>query len=245
MQNEVVLLHGWGMNKQVWQLIEAELAVKLKRPVRALNLPGFGGESLPEAQYDLDSLIDSLDKLIQPNSVVIGWSLGGLVATKLAAKRPEKVSNLVLVSSNVQFCESGMWPGIKPDVLAQFKVQLAKNSRKTIERFLAIQAMGSEHAKADIKQIKTLLLQAPEPSDIALSAGLDILQNADLRDEFSSITCPIAGVFGRLDALVPIQVVDEMSKLNGEFNYKILPKASHAPFISHRQEFITYLKSVL
>ncbi|OCQ19613.1 pimeloyl-[acyl-carrier protein] methyl ester esterase [Pseudoalteromonas luteoviolacea] len=245
MQNEVVLLHGWGMNKQVWQLIETELAAELKRPVRALNLPGFGGEALPETHYDLDAIVESIDTFIQPNSIVIGWSLGGLVATRLAATRPDKVAHLVLVASNVQFCESDIWPGIKPDVLAQFKVQLAKDSRKTIERFLAIQAMGSEHAKADIKQIKALLLQAPEPAGTALSAGLDILQSTDLRHEFSKLTCPITGVFGRLDALVPAQVVDELSWLNGAFTHKILPKASHAPFISHRQEFITYLKSVL
>ncbi|TQF72974.1 pimeloyl-ACP methyl ester esterase BioH [Pseudoalteromonas luteoviolacea] len=245
MQSEVVLIHGWGMNQQVWQLVATELATELGRPVRALNLPGFGGEAQPNGSYDLDSVVEQISERIAPNSILVGWSLGGLVATKLASSKPEKVSHLVLVSSNVQFCESEQWPGIKAEVLAQFKEQLAKDSRKTIERFLAIQAMGSEHAKADIKQIKALLLQAPEPSDVALSAGLDILQTTDLRQEFSELKCQISGIFGRLDALVPVAVVEQLSELNHIFTHKVLSKASHAPFISHRQEFISYLKSVL
>ncbi|MCF2859611.1 pimeloyl-ACP methyl ester esterase BioH [Pseudoalteromonas sp. SMS1] len=245
MQSEVVLIHGWGMNQQVWQLVAADLSVALNRPVRSLNLPGFGGEALPSGAYDLDAVILHIEEHIQPNSIVVGWSLGGLVATKLAAMRPEKVSQLVLVSSNMQFCESEQWPGIKAEVLAQFKAQLSKDSRKTIERFLAIQAMGSEHAKADIKQIKELLLQAPEPSNSALSAGLDILQTTDLKKVFSELHCPVSGIFGRLDALVPATVAMKLSHINPSFQYKILPKASHAPFISHRLEFISYLKSVL
>ncbi|ESP91849.1 pimeloyl-ACP methyl ester esterase BioH [Pseudoalteromonas luteoviolacea] len=245
MQSEIVLLHGWGMNKEVWQLIEAALNDALGKPVKALNLPGFGGEPMPVDTYSLDVIVESLSNRIQPNSIVIGWSLGGLVATKLATLYPEKVASLVLVSSNAQFCEDEEWPGIKAQVLEQFKVQLAKDSRKTIERFLAIQAMGSEHAKADIKQLKELLFLASEPHDTALSAGLDILQSVDLRPDFANLKCPVYGIFGRLDSLVPQSVAAELSLINPQFSYEILPKASHAPFISHRDDFISYLKSVL
>ncbi|MDK1288976.1 pimeloyl-ACP methyl ester esterase BioH [Pseudoalteromonas umbrosa] len=245
MQREIVLLHGWGMNRGIWQLIEAQLSDALNMPVTALNLPGFGGEPMEMAHYNLEALAESVAAKVQPNSILVGWSLGGLVATKLAASYPEKVAHLILVASNIQFCENDMWPGIKAQVLEQFKAQLAKDSRKTIERFLAIQAMGSEHAKADIKQIKTLLLQAPEPQDIALSAGLDILQNTNLAAEFTQLKCPVNGIFGRLDALVPKDVAEALTQLNSNFSFEILPKASHAPFISHRDEFITYLKSVL
>lgn len=245
MQREIVLLHGWGMNKEVWQLIETELENVLGLSVKALNLPGFGGEPINSEAYELDTIVQTLANKVNENSIVVGWSLGGLVATKLAAAHPDKVAHLILVSSNIQFCEDDTWPGIKSQVLAQFKVQLAKDSKKTIERFLAIQAMGSEHAKGDIKQLKSLLFQAPEPQEMALSAGLDILQNTNLKSEFETLHCPVNGIFGRLDALVPPTVAAEMAKVNPQFGYEILPKASHAPFISHRNEFINYLKSIL
>ncbi|KKE83821.1 hypothetical protein N481_10680 [Pseudoalteromonas luteoviolacea S4047-1] len=233
------------MNKEVWQLIEVELKTAFNIPVKALNLPGFGGEPIKSEQYDLDTVVQSVADKVNANSIVVGWSLGGLVATRLATMYPDKVAHLILVSSNTQFCEDGTWPGIKGQVLEQFKAQLAKDSKKTIERFLAIQAMGSEHAKGDIKQLKSLLFQAPEPQEGALSAGLDILQNTDLKSEFAKLRCPMNGIFGRLDALVPPAVAAEMANINPQFGYEILPQASHAPFISHRDEFINYLKSTL
>ena len=94
--------------------------------------------------------------------------------------------------------------------------------------------MGSESARDDIKQLKQLLNQYSAPKIEALSTGLDILQNDDLRDLFAHCPVPIKGVFGRLDAL-----------LNTEFEYEVLDKASHAPFISHKSEFLSVVKSML
>ena len=115
---------------------------------------------------------------------------------------------------------------------------------KTIERFLAIQAMGSESARDDIKQLKLLLNQYPAPKEQALSAGLDILQHDDLRAMFAQLTVPIVGIFGRLDALVPYRALKKMQALQPNFDYEVIDKASHAPFISHKEAFITALKSV-
>ena len=53
------------------------------------------------------------------------------------------------------------------------------------------------------------------------------------------------GVFGRLDALVPYKAIAKMSVLNAEFEYQVIDKASHAPFISHKNEFLSIVKSML
>ena len=68
----------------------------------------------------------------------------------IAAHWPEKVAKVVLVASTPFFAEQNDWPGIKPNVLNTFKEQLVSHREKTIERFLAIQAMGSESARDDI-----------------------------------------------------------------------------------------------
>ncbi|WP_404392824.1 pimeloyl-ACP methyl ester esterase BioH [Pseudoalteromonas phenolica] len=245
MQKETVLLHGWGMNRQVWQLIEEELKSEVSCLVKSIDLPGFGHGAMPEAPYSLATAAQLVAEQLADNTTLVGWSLGGLFALHLAKYYPQKVNKVVLIASTPYFAEAEGWAGIKVEVLKNFKAQLKENSAKTIERFLAIQAMGSEHAKADVKQLKAWLLNAPEANPDALSTGLDILLNDDYRDIFSSLTQPVYGLFGKLDSLVPRRAITKMSALNSNFQVEILPKASHAPFISHRAESLNFLKSVL
>ncbi|EWH04719.1 pimeloyl-CoA synthetase [Pseudoalteromonas lipolytica SCSIO 04301] len=244
MQNEMVLLHGWGMNQGVWQVIMPELTFFHDGAVRCLDLPGFGNAQSIPTPYTLHAAAEQLSSELNEGSILVGWSLGGLFALYIAAHWPDKVAKVVLVASTPFFAQHDDWPGIKPDVLNAFKDQLVSHREKTIERFLAIQAMGSESARDDIKQLKLLLNQYPAPKEQALSAGLDILQHDDLRAMFAQLTVPIVGIFGRLDALVPYRALKKMQALQPNFDYEVIDKASHAPFISHKEAFITALKSV-
>lgn len=244
MQNELVLLHGWGMNKGVWEVIQPELEF-IYNNVKSLDLPGYGEHSCKLAAYTLHNAAELLSKQIKPNSTLMGWSLGGLFALYIAKHWPDKVSKIILVASTPFFAEQDDWSGIKANVLNTFKEQLVSHRDKTIERFLAIQAMGSQSAKDDIKQLKKLLKQYPAPQEDALTGGLDILQHDDLRAFFSDCEVPIRGVFGRLDALVPYRAIAKMQALNPQFEYEVIDKASHAPFISHKEEFLKAIKSML
>ncbi|WP_282131109.1 pimeloyl-ACP methyl ester esterase BioH [Pseudoalteromonas aliena] len=245
MQNELVLLHGWGMNQGVWQLIQPELEFLYSGGVRSLDLPGFGNSITCPSPYTLHDAAALLSEELKPQSILMGWSLGGLFALYIAKHWPDKVSKIILVASTPFFAEQAHWPGIKANVLDQFKEQLVNHREKTIERFLAIQAMGSESAREDIKQLKQLLNRYGAPNAEALIAGLDILQNEDLRDLFTRCPVSIKAIFGRLDALVPYRAIAEMLILNPEFEYEVLDKASHAPFISHKKEFLSIAKSML
>ena len=245
MQKELVLLHGWGMNQGIWKLVQPELEFLYSGTVKTFDLPGFGNSLCSPHPYTLHAAAKQLSKQLKPQSILVGWSLGGLFALYIAKHWPEKVSKVILVASTPFFAEQADWPGISENVLNQFKEQLINDRDKTIERFLAIQAMGSDSAKTDIKQIKKLLNDFDAPKSEALNAGLDILQNEDLRTLFSHCAVPISGIFGRLDALVPYKVLSKMAELNVGFEYEILDKASHAPFISHKKEFLTIVKSML
>jgi len=245
MQKEIVLLHGWGMNRLVWQFLEKELEKESKRSVKSLDLPGFGYAQMPNEPYSLAAAAKMIAAQLEDNSTLIGWSLGGLFALHLAKYFPKKVDKVVLLASTPFFAESDAWPGIKVGVLENFKSQLLENSAKTIERFLAIQAMGSEHAKADVRQLRAWITDAPNARPEALSVGLDILLNDDYRDVFSSLEQPLYGLFGRLDSLVPKRSIAKMAELNHNFHYEVLPKAAHAPFISHKVECLNFLKTIL
>lgn len=91
----VALLHGLGASARYWQrLREASTGYRGVAP----DLLGFGrSPAPPEAAYDMESHLDSLVPVVEPESLVVGHSTGALLATALAARRPDLVRQLLLV----------------------------------------------------------------------------------------------------------------------------------------------------
>lgn len=242
-KSKLVFLHGWGVNQGVWQGIFSRLGDNTG--VIALDLPGFGlAGSYPEP-YTLDAVCQQLAEQISDGSVICGWSLGGLLAIALAKRYPEKVSKLALVAASPCFLAQPGWPGMAPQIMQQFASALTENLPQTIERFLAIQAMGSDSARADAKALKQAILAYPSAQPQAVIAALSLLSESDLRADFAALDIPITALFGRLDSLVPAKVVPLLQQLQPKAVLSVLPQASHAPFISHPDAFIAWLQPLL
>lgn len=238
-KQDLVLLHGWGMNQGVWQQVKAYFSDTVN--VITLDLPGFGSaEHCPEP-YQLEKILPLLAAQIPDNSLVAGWSLGGLVAIGLAVHFPQKVRQLGLIAATPCFMAKPDWPGMQLKVMQQFSTALHKDLPLTIERFLAIQAMGSDSARADIKALKQSVMSFPQARAEALHGGLALLSELDLREAFSHLTMPVTGCFGRLDSLIPASVIPLLQQLQPTARFHSLAKASHAPFISHPDAFEQWL----
>ncbi|MBS4701627.1 pimeloyl-ACP methyl ester esterase BioH [Aeromonas media] len=241
---DLVLLHGWGMNGAVWHGIAQQLAAHYR--LHLVDLPGFGNSPLGEgSDYSLPWLAEQVATVLPEKCHLLGWSLGGLVASQLALTRPERLHSLITVASSPCFMAREDWPGIAPKVLAGFNQMLAGDFMQTIERFLAIQAMGSEHARNDIRQLRHWLAERPAPQLAALEAGLGLLADVDLRDELVGLELPWLRIYGRLDSLVPKAAIPLLDERYPESRSLVLEKASHAPFISHPEPFITLLRQFI
>ncbi|MGO4998772.1 pimeloyl-ACP methyl ester esterase BioH [Oceanisphaera sp. W20_SRM_FM3] len=230
---DLVLVHGWGMNGAVWQplleRLESDFCLHL------VDLPGFGhSKPLPDGAPLSDWSQAVLDAVPQ-QAAWLGWSLGGLIATQAALQAPSRVSQLLTLASSPCFVAKDNWPGIKPEVLTAFAEQLSEDHEAVIKRFLALQAMGSEHAKTDVRQLRHSLNNKPSPHADALSAGLNLLAEVDLRAQLTELQMPTLRLYGRLDGLVPykaIPLVEVLLPIANRLQY-IEAKASHAAFISH------------
>lgn len=234
----LVLLHGWGLNAEVWNCINEELASHFT--LHLVDLPGFG-RSRGFGPMSLDEMAQQVLAAAPQNAIWLGWSLGGLVASQIALSRPERVSALVTVASSPCFSAQASWPGIKPDVLAGFQQQLSEDFQRTVERFLALQTMGTETARQDARALKQTVLSLPMPDVEVLNGGLEILKKVDLREPLSALTMPHLRIYGYLDGLVPRKVVPLLDSLWPESESQIIAKAAHAPFISHPAEFCSAL----
>ncbi len=234
----LVLLHGWGLNAEIWHCIREELASHFT--LHLVDLPGFG-RSRGYGALSLDEMAQQVLDAAPQNAVWLGWSLGGLVASQIALSRPDRVQALVTVASSPCFSAQDAWPGIKPDVLAGFQQQLSEDFQRTVERFLALQTMGTETARKDARTLKQTVLSLPMPEVEVLNGGLELLKTVDLRAPLASLTIPHLRIYGYLDGIVPRKVAPLLDDLWPKSQSMVVAKAAHAPFISHPDEFCSAL----
>ena len=234
----LVLLHGWGLNAEIWHCIREELASHFT--LHLVDLPGFG-RSRGYGALSLDEMAQQVLDAAPQNAVWLGWSLGGLVASQIALSQPDRVKALVTVASSPCFSAQEEWPGIKPDVLAGFQQQLSEDFQRTVERFLALQTMGTDTARQDARTLKQSVLALPMPEVEVLNGGLELLKTVDLREPLAALTVPHLRIYGYLDGIVPRKVVPLLDSLWPESESQIIAKAAHAPFISHPMEFCSAL----
>ncbi|AOM41904.1 pimeloyl-ACP methyl ester esterase BioH [Xenorhabdus hominickii] len=235
---DLVMLHGWGLNSEVWRSVETRLASHFR--LHLVDLPGYGRSQSYQAM-SLAEMADIVWQQAPENALWLGWSLGGLVASRVALDHPEQVAGLVTVASSPKFSADDDWSGIKPEILSTFENQLRADFQKTVERFLALQTLGTDSARQDARILKSVILSQPMPTVDVLNAGLEILRTDDLRAELSQLRLPFLRIYGYLDGLVPRRIATRLDSEWPHSHSVIMRHAAHAPFISHPDEFVEVL----
>ncbi|WP_208950284.1 pimeloyl-ACP methyl ester esterase BioH [Rahnella sp. ChDrAdgB13] len=238
----LVLLHGWGLNAGVWRYTAERLAPHFC--LHLIDLPGYG-RSKGFGALTLEEMADLVLSAMPQKASLVGWSLGGLVASQIALSAPQRVEKLITVASSPCFTANDNWPGIRPDVLQGFQHQLSEDFQRTVERFLALQTLGSNSARQDARLLKSIVLNLPMPPAEVLNGGLEILRTADLRESMTTLTLPVLRIYGALDGLVPRKIVPLLDALLPDSHSEIIEKAAHAPFISHPDAFCEIVERFL
>jgi len=241
----ILMLHGWALNHHVWQGVADHYAKKYR--CLALDLPGHGrSHDVVLRSYDIDSVTDAIASVMDEPMIVLGWSMGAMLALNLAAAYPEKVEKLITVAGTAQFIASEDWPqGTEISSFMQFAEGVQLNYRPAIERFLAIQALGSKHALSQIKRLKHIMFSEPDPNEQALSGGLQLLQETHLQSRLARIHCPSVFIAGKTDRLIHSDASRVSAELVAGAQFREIRGAGHAPFISHPLEFYDALEDML
>lgn len=239
----VVMLHGWAMHTGIWRNFSEALAIN--HQLVCLDLPGHGlSETL--APYTLDSVVDAVVReLPEQRCVLVGWSLGGNIALRLAEKYPQRIKSLVLIASNPHFIATESWAGMQPQVLNQFMSNLQKNPTQALQRFISLQVQGKEDTKSSLIKIKASLQECALPTYDVLMSGLYILQTADLRRALKNSKCPVQMILGELDTLVPVRVGEQCQLLQPNMALHVIAGAGHIPFIAEQQEFLALMQDFI
>jgi pimeloyl-ACP methyl ester carboxylesterase len=102
-QKCLLMLHGLGDEADTWRHVFLPLSTFFH--VYALDLPGFGRSSKPDIDYTpqffMGSIIEFLDIMEIKKTLIMGSSLGGILAHVLAVSHPDRVISLILVGGAV------------------------------------------------------------------------------------------------------------------------------------------------
>lgn len=237
---ELVLLHGWGMHSLVWDEVMSELLTRFH--VTVVDLPGFGRSPMPGGNYNLEYLVEHVLACAPEKAVWVGWSLGGLVAMRIAANFPERICGLVTVATSPKFTANEHWPiAMKPELLQGFYDILLEDWEGTLIRFLALQCKDSATMRSDIRQLRELVYFHGLPAQKALRCGLEILAQSNLLDEIGNIQCPTLHIYGENDNLIPVGVSKAILEFQPRAQVAILKGVSHVPFMSVPDLFVQAL----
>ena len=237
----IILLHGWGFQHHIWDEFVSFLVEDFS--IYQVDLFGYGNSPMLEP-YSLDNIAKHLIEQLPENAVWVGWSLGGLMAQLVSFNYPNKIKGLFLIGSSPCFFQKENWQcAMAKETLEKFAFQLETDWRGTLQRFLALQLQGDDHARCWLKKLKIQLQTSPDPHPLALNAGLQLLRNEDLRHLWEkSMPCPTMLCFGRRDALVPANVSDKWCTLNPALDSTTVEGAAHTPFLSHAPDVLIALR---
>ena len=228
MNPPITLIPGWRLGRGPL----APLANALD--AEWYDLPGYR-----ETPFTAD-FADAVTRLITavpPGTVLVGWSLGAMIALAAAARAPHHIGGVVVIGGTPSFVTRDGWShGLTPEALAEFRAAIAEDEPAMRPRFVGGFNRGEPENKTLTAEI--LATAGPAPSLEILLAGLDWLATVDLRAELPSITTPVLVIHGENDPLIPCAAGEAIAQTVPHGKWLPIPNAAHAPFLRHQAAIV-------
>ena len=220
MTTPLVFLHGVGGGHHAWEG-QVPYFGKLGYPSHAWDQPGYGHSPMVEP-YDLEHVSTALARLIEALAegepvVLIGHSMGGMVAQEAYVRYPKLIKALALCFTSPafaggdseftkQFIAARIGPLDEGKTMAQIAAQL-------------IPTMGSNSKLAE-------QIMAGVPPETYRKA-VQLLTTFDRRKELLGITVPTLLIAGSEDKTAPPAVMQKMAQKVPGAEYVLLEGCGH------------------
>ncbi|KAB2684800.1 MULTISPECIES: acetoin dehydrogenase dihydrolipoyllysine-residue acetyltransferase subunit [Brucella/Ochrobactrum group] len=231
----VVLLHGFAADLNSWRGLFA--GASLGRPILALDLPGHGNsprivpENIDEIAVAVEATLESLGVSA---CLLVGHSLGGAVATVLAARGIVDVRSLLLISSG----------GLGPQINGAFiKGLVGAKSEASIVPWLKLLVADENHLtkpfiNATVAQAADTELRNTQEA-IGARFFADGTQTFEVRSSIAALAMPVRLIFGAEDRVIPVA---HAHGLPGKVGVHIFAGCGHMPQIEERAAVLQILK---
>lgn len=223
----LLLIPGWGTTCDHWGKITSHLSKSLS--LILIDNRGVGrsvARRLPQtlADYAAD-IVELFDELQLDRAHVLGLSLGGLIAQRLAVDHPSRVDRLVLVSCTDRFTP----------YLGQMAAMLGRSARwmprQAFQRTFELLGTGPQYVDAHAAELEERVQQrcARSIGGSALVQQLRCLARSELPEAEYRIQSPTMVIAGEHDAIIPSCYGRRMAEKIPGSRFLLVSGAGHNP----------------
>lgn len=225
----LIFLHGWGADGSIWQ--KQVQAFQNRLQVQAPDIP----------VWDPAWLGAYLQKFSLPDSLLVGWSLGGMLLLEVLSRQPTTVGGLVLVGVPPVFCSRPDLPWGQPSAAVRaMRRALKSDPRKMLQDFAkSCLSPGEESFQEEITPV------FPGGNGANLAAGLDYLLRQDLRPLLANLPAAATIIQGEHDRIVPPEQARFLHEHLPGSSLRLLPGAGHLPFMTQAEVFNKILEEIM
>lgn len=188
---------------------------------------GHGLSDAPAGPYTLDDHVGDLAALLDHlgvgRAVIVGVSVGGMIAQGYALAHPDRVAGLVLCDTGACIGTAQMW---NVRIAAVTTGGLGSIADAILQRWFSTPFRA--HRQTELAVWRNLLVRTPDHGYAGTCAAL---RDADLRDLVGTIETPTLCVCGDEDGATPPELVRELAALIPDATYLEIEQAGHLPCI--------------
>jgi non-heme chloroperoxidase len=239
----VVFLHGWGMSLEVWDRQTLHLADRYRTVT--VDLRGHGFSPKPATGYGYDEHVADVTTLLERLGVtdvtLVGWSMGGAVAARVAAGS-SRIGRLILAGAPPRFGQSEDFPAGLPvescrAFLRGLRVAREETMWNTVEQTFH-QDLG-RHVYDWLYQ-----LSLRSPTLCALQCFEGVLAG-DVRPDLRSLEIPVLVLHGIHDAFIGIEAGRWTAANTPNAELVEFADSGHGPFLEETERFNAALDGFL
>lgn len=255
--SRTVLVHGLGGCAAEWDLVAPGLAETTGGEALAVDLPGFGRSAPGRGGAGLGAQGSVLTTILDARgpALLLGNSMGGLLAVGLAARRPEMVSGLVLVAPALaaRVGSAGWRDAARSAITLLPLVGPARVERERrrlgAEQYLDTRLANNLHRPEQLDaEVRDGLLAVARDraltgeaaraySDATRSIALALARPRALWRDVDLVRCPTLVVHGEQDRIVPITVAHRLAQRRPDFTVEVMPGCGHLPYLDDPTRF--------
>ncbi|WP_336158696.1 alpha/beta fold hydrolase [Amycolatopsis sp. VC5-11] len=232
----LVLLHGVGLDRTVWEPVTALLGGRFR--IVAPDLPGHGSRPPVPEGTTLGDLAAGVAGEIPPGAHVVGFSLGALVAQHLAVHRPELVATLTSVSSVCRRTEAERAAVLKR--LATAEADPRASTAASLHRWF-----DGTDVSADRIRATEATLEANDPASFARCYRVFATADAEIGPRLGEIRAPALAVTGELDPGSTPEMTRRLAEAVPDCAAEVIPGARHMLPVQNPRELVTCLTAFI
>jgi 3-oxoadipate enol-lactonase len=237
----IVFVHGLGATSNVWHAQRMTLSKYCQ--VIVYDRSGSGRSQKARDGYSIDAWTDELagllDHLAVPSAVVVGHSLGSMVAQRFAGKYPQRTKALVLA-------------GAEAELGAEEKKALTERAR-TIEVhglmavvgpwLTAVLSAATREANPALAGLAREMFLSNDATTYARHCLA--LRDGDVRSDHARIVCPTLLMIGDQDLVTPLSWQRQIAAGIANSRIHIIPNTAHMTMLESPAAFNTVLLDFL